>query len=260
MATGFGSLRVFVRKDPQCTKFAFLHLARPPVVARFDLDAEPVPTATTEIAGVYPLGERIPENLLKWYVEFSASMSVGEAYRHVRLLDHAGKEVPKAFLMVDEELWSDDRRRLTLLFDPGRVKRGIRSNLEMAAPLVAGRRYTLTIDSGWRDGRGAPLVAGYRRRVRSGSGGSLAARSKPLAHYGSVGGHPGPTCRGLRRTTRSHPGRRAGGRARPERSSASGHVEIGCAGQPVAVRAGSGVDLRESHAADRPGDRGPRGK
>ncbi len=159
-------LRFTPRFRPQGPAVYEVRLSPPgssPVVARFDLDAEPVPTATTEIAGVYPLGERIPENLLKWYVEFSASMSVGEAYRHVRLLDHAGKEVPKAFLMVDEELWSDDRRRLTLLFDPGRVKRGIRSNLEMGAPLVAGRRYTLTIDSGWRDGRGAPLVAGYRR-------------------------------------------------------------------------------------------------
>jgi hypothetical protein len=134
-----------------------------PVVQRFELGAEPIPAATTRIVGVYPSGDRIPENLLKWHIEFSAPMSVGEAYRRIRLLDDRGREVPKAFLVVDEELWSTDRRRLTLLFDPGRVKRGIRSNLEMGAPLVAGRRYALVIDRDWRDGRGAPLVGGYRR-------------------------------------------------------------------------------------------------
>lgn len=153
----------FRPQGPALYEVRLSQLGSTPIIARFDLGAEPVPPATTEITGVFPAGDRIPENLLKWYVEFSAPMSVGEAYRRVRLLDFLGKEVPKAFLMVDEELWSNDRQRLTLLFDPGRVKRGIRSNLEMGAPLVAGRHYTLVIDRDWRDGRGAQLVAGYRR-------------------------------------------------------------------------------------------------
>jgi hypothetical protein len=143
-----------------------VRLSRPgstPMLGRFELGAEPIPAATTRIVGVYPGGDRIPENLLKWYLEFSAPMSEGEAYRRVRLLDAEGREVPKAFLVVDEELWNGDRRRLTLLFDPGRLKRGIKSNLDMGAPLVAGHRYVLVIDGEWRDGRGAPLVAGYRR-------------------------------------------------------------------------------------------------
>jgi hypothetical protein len=161
-----GRLRFTPRFPPRGPAVYEVRLERPgfhPVVARIDLGAEPAPAVITEIAGVYPTGDRIPENVLKWYVEFSAPMSVGEAYRRVRLLDDRGSEVPKAFLVVEEELWSSDRRRLTLLFDPGRVKRGIRSNLEMGAPLVAGRRYALVIDRDWRDGRGAPLVGGYRR-------------------------------------------------------------------------------------------------
>jgi hypothetical protein len=161
-----GRLRFTPRFPPRGPAVYEVRLVRPGfplVVARFDLGAEPTPAAITEIVGVYPAGDRIPENVLKWYVEFSAPMSVGEAYRRVRLLDDRGNEVPKAFLIVDEELWSPDRRRITLLFDPGRVKRGIRSNLEMGAPLVAGRRYALVIDRDWRDGRGGPLVGGYRR-------------------------------------------------------------------------------------------------
>ena len=68
---------------------------------------------------------------------------------------------PGAFLALDQELWDPERRRLTLLFDPGRVKRGVRTNVESGAPLIAGRRYRLVIDDTWVDGSGAPLASGY---------------------------------------------------------------------------------------------------
>ncbi|MBC7893906.1 MAG: hypothetical protein H7066_00745 [Cytophagaceae bacterium] len=116
---------------------------------------------TTRVLGVYPTGGRVPANLLRWYIEFSAPMEAGSALEHVRLLDASGREVPQAFLAGGEELWSPDRRRLTLLFDPGRVKRGIRTNLESGAPLIEGRRYRLAIDADWRDGRGAGLASGF---------------------------------------------------------------------------------------------------
>jgi hypothetical protein len=90
-------------------------------------------------------------------------MEAGSALSHVRLMDESGREVSGAFLALEEELWDPERRRLTLLFDPGRVKRGIRTNLESGAPLVAGRRYTLAIDADWRDGTGAALASGYER-------------------------------------------------------------------------------------------------
>ena len=89
-------------------------------------------------------------------------MEPGSALAHVHLMDEAGREVPRAFLALDQELWDPERRRLTLLFDPGRVKRGIRTNLESGAPLVAGRRYTLAIDDQWLDGTGTPIASGYR--------------------------------------------------------------------------------------------------
>jgi len=111
---------------------------------------------------VHPALPRLPSNLLRWYVEFSAPMEPGSALAHVHLMDEAGREVPRAFLALDQELWDPERRRLTLLFDPGRVKRGIRTNLESGAPLVAGRRYALAIDDQWPDGTGAPIASGYR--------------------------------------------------------------------------------------------------
>src|SRR5205085_1618452 len=102
-------------------------------------------------------------NLLRWYVELSAPMEPGAALEHVHLLDASGNEVRGAFLAGGEELWDPARRRLTLLLDPGRVKRGIRTNEESGAPLIAGRRYRLVIDADWRDGRGAALVSGFTR-------------------------------------------------------------------------------------------------
>jgi hypothetical protein len=92
-------------------------------------------------------------------------MEDGSAQDHVRLLDAAGQPVRGAFLQLDEELWDAERRRLTLLLDPGRIKRGLRTNLEQGAPLVAGQRYRLEIDREWRDASGAPLDSRFAQSL-----------------------------------------------------------------------------------------------
>jgi hypothetical protein len=120
---------------------------------------------TTRVVAVHPGAHQVPSNLLRVYVEFSAPMETDWASTHVRLLDESGRVVPRAFLEMDPELWDSSHRRLTMLFDPGRVKRGIRSNLEMGAPLVAGRRYTIVVDSGWRDDRATPLVRSFNHEL-----------------------------------------------------------------------------------------------
>ncbi|HKW11814.1 MAG TPA: hypothetical protein VJO33_15610 [Gemmatimonadaceae bacterium] len=120
----------------------------------------------THVVAVRAGGGDVPSNLLRVYVELSAAMEPGSAYEHIHIVDAEGHEVRDAFLELREELWSPDHRRLTLLFDPGRVKRGIRSNLEMGAPLVAGHRYRLVVDSGWRDAMNQPLAASYTQELR----------------------------------------------------------------------------------------------
>jgi hypothetical protein len=118
----------------------------------------------TVVDAVYPSGDQLPENLLKFYIRFSAPMTRGEAYRRVHIVDAAdGREVPDAFLEIGEELWDARTRRLTVFFDPGRVKRGLRPNKEVGAPLVAGRNYALVIDAGWRDARGGSLSEAFRK-------------------------------------------------------------------------------------------------
>ena len=110
----------------------------------------------------------MPENHLRLYIVFSAPMGLGGGSAHVRLLDEHGQPVADAFLPLDVDLWNADRTRYTILYDPGRVKRGIRPNAELGRPLTEDRRYTLVIDADWRDAAGQPLVAPFRREFRVG--------------------------------------------------------------------------------------------
>ena len=127
-------------------------------------DREP----STRVVAVYPTGPEVPENHLRLYVVFSAPMGLGAGGAHVRLLDEHGAPVADPFLPLDVDLWNQDRTRFTVLYDPGRVKRGIRPNAELGRPLAAERRYTLSIDAAWRDAAGQPLVAPFRREFRVG--------------------------------------------------------------------------------------------
>lgn len=117
----------------------------------------------TVVTEVYPSSDVVPENLLKFYIHFSAPMSRGESYRHVHLLDESGEQVELPFLELGEELWDRTGTRFTLFFDPGRIKRGLKPREEVGPALVAGRRYVLWIDRQWPDARGLPLKEEFRK-------------------------------------------------------------------------------------------------
>lgn len=119
---------------------------------------------TTVVAHVYPSAATLPENLLKFYLHFSAPMSGGHIYQHIHLLDSAQKEVELPFLEIDEELWDPAMTRLTLFIDPGRIKRGVQPLEEIGPSLEAGRSYTLLIDPNWLDATGTPLRTDFRKQ------------------------------------------------------------------------------------------------
>ncbi len=125
-------------------------------------------TARTSVVEVYPTGSVLPENLLRFYVQFSAPMSRGEAYACIHLLDETSQPVNDPFLELAEELWSNDGTRFTLLFDPGRIKRGLKPREEVGPVLEAGKAYTLVIDRDWLDAGGKPLLSGFRKSFRAG--------------------------------------------------------------------------------------------
>lgn len=126
-------------------------------------------TPTTVVTQVYPTADVLPENLLKFYVHFSAPMSRGHIYDHIRLLEENGKQVELPFLEIDEELWDDSMTRLTIFVDPGRIKRGVLPLEDVGPALETGKRYSLVIDNAWKDGAGRPLKESFQKRFRVGA-------------------------------------------------------------------------------------------
>jgi hypothetical protein len=118
---------------------------------------------TTVVSAVYPSADVVPENLLKFYVHFSAPMSRGRIYDHIHLYNEKGGEVELPFLEIDEELWDPAMTRLTLFIDPGRIKREVTPLEEIGPALEAGKRFTLAIDKGWADATGNPLKKDFRK-------------------------------------------------------------------------------------------------
>lgn len=119
------------------------------------------------VQAVYPSADVLPENQLKFYVHFTLPMSRGEAYQRIHLLGGDNKEINRAFLELGEELWNPDGTRFTLLFDPGRIKRGLKPREDLGPVLESGKTYTLVIDRDWKDANGAPLKEGFTKKFRT---------------------------------------------------------------------------------------------
>ena len=153
-----------VRFDP-----SKLPTPRPaPAVERVVSLPAPPQAPATRVTAIYPSGDVWPENVLRFYVHFSAPMSRSSGMRYVHLMDESGEEVPDSLLTVDANFWNSDFTRFTVFFDPGRVKRSVRSNAEMGRALQSGRRYSIAIDPRWPDAAGRPLFDGYRHDFLAG--------------------------------------------------------------------------------------------
>ena len=137
------------------------------VTSEFTMPALPR-GAGTVVTNIFPSAEEVPENLLKFYLHFSAPMSRGNIYDHIHLRDEAGKDVELPFLEIDEELWDPAMTRLTLFIDPGRIKRDVRPLEEIGPALVVGHRFTLVIDAAWLDATGQSLAKKHERTFRVG--------------------------------------------------------------------------------------------
>ncbi|MEO7799942.1 MAG: hypothetical protein ABIY47_19690 [Opitutaceae bacterium] len=136
-----------------------------PLISFFELPAD-MTAATTHVAQIFPSGDRLPENQLKFYVQFSAPMSRGGTYQHIHLRNAAGAEIDLPFLELEEELWDLTMTRLTLLIDPGRIKRGVKPLEDDGAVFEAGKNYSLAIDAGCRDAAGRPLLSGFEKKIQ----------------------------------------------------------------------------------------------
>lgn len=105
----------------------------------------------------YPTASQLPENLLRIYIYYPRPMAVTEGQQHVALLDAQGQRVNGAFLATNQELWSPDRSRLTLLLDPGRVKSGLVAHEALGRALEPGQSYALVVSGAAKDAQGCAL-------------------------------------------------------------------------------------------------------
>jgi hypothetical protein len=125
-------------------------------------------TPSTRVVGIDPTAEVWPANLLRVYIHFSNPMSGESGVGKITLRSEDSVEVTEAFLPLETDFWSQDRRRYTVFFDPGRVKRGILPNRQSGRALVDGRRYAIEVSRVWRDANGQPLVEDFRHEFRAG--------------------------------------------------------------------------------------------
>jgi hypothetical protein len=114
-------------------------------------------SASTEVTEVFPSGDSLPENLLRFYVCFSSPMQRGHARNHIALIGPDGRPASDVLYRPPVELWDRSMTQLTILLDPGRIKRGVGPNRALGPPLKAGHAYTLAIGSRMVDSRGRPL-------------------------------------------------------------------------------------------------------
>jgi hypothetical protein len=102
-------------------------------------------SAAPHVVSISPAARSIPANTLRLYVIFDRPARELVATRDVRLVDADGRTVDGAFMDFGQDLWSPDGRRLTVLFDPGRVKQDVEGRGDSAAPLQAGRSFTVEV-------------------------------------------------------------------------------------------------------------------
>jgi hypothetical protein len=116
-----------------------------------------------EVSEVFPSSDVLPENLLRLYVHFSRAMQRGKARANIELLGPDGRPAPDVLYRAPVELWDRSMTCLTILLDPGRLKRGVGPNRALGSPLSSGQRYTLAIAPGMADMFGRPLRHGFRK-------------------------------------------------------------------------------------------------
>jgi hypothetical protein len=107
---------------------------------------------------VYPSSSRVPANILRFYIYFDTPMGTKDPYRFIHILGERGDTLKHSIYPAEPALWSPDRKRLTVLLNPGRIKRGLSANDRWGLPLIAGQKYKLVINKDIADQWGSTLA------------------------------------------------------------------------------------------------------
>ena len=122
----------------------------------------------TKIVQIYPTVDTVPENILKIHIQFSEPMGERYSEEFLAVTNESGDTLRNIILPLQPELWNKTHDRLTLWFNPGRIKRSLGPNLEMGSPLMSGHHYTLHISKDWRDRNNRTMQNGKIKRFSVG--------------------------------------------------------------------------------------------
>lgn len=103
------------------------------------------------VVNIYPTSDSLPVNILRFYIEFSHPMQELGILNHIKLTTEDGRNITGVFFENQYELWNEDRTKVTLIVDPGRVKTGLLAHNTLGRAFDYGKTYFLTVDSLLRD-------------------------------------------------------------------------------------------------------------
>jgi hypothetical protein len=126
----------------------------------------PPPAPAAVVEKVYPSGDILPANHLRFYFYFSRPMRGGpEVFDQIQILDAQGYPVNAPWLR--DELWDETGQRLILYIHPGRIKWDLFLRLTLGAVLLPERAYTLVVRQDMLDADGRRLGREYRKKFRT---------------------------------------------------------------------------------------------
>jgi hypothetical protein len=94
---------------------------------------------------ISPRSKVLPANTLRFYIHFPRSGDAHFDRDHLWLLNDKEQVVRDPFIILPQEPWSIDGCRLTVLMEPGRIKRGLGADATHEPTFVVGRTYSLVV-------------------------------------------------------------------------------------------------------------------
>lgn len=110
------------------------------------------------VTSIQPSAPVLPANTLRFYIAFDRPARGLVHQRDLELLDSKGMTVENVFMDFGQELWSPDGKRLTVLFDPGKIKRGVEAPHSELAPLKESEAYKVILGKAQHVFRVGPAV------------------------------------------------------------------------------------------------------
>ncbi|MEO1258890.1 MAG: Ig-like domain-containing protein [Bacteroidota bacterium] len=142
------------------------------------------------VAECFPSINRVPANLLKMYIQFSGPMGLGDVYEHIKLFSANEVEVREPFLEIKPPLWDSSQQRLTLWFDPGRIKKELAPHELLGPPLKEEGEYKLVVSKKMKDAHGRIMEKDFEKKMYI----SAADREKPNVEKWEIKFPPEPSC------------------------------------------------------------------